>query len=156
MWVILGHSVLAKKSGQHVPGLELGTLSWYAWPLAIRPLPPLIHLLIKGPGAKCWLIKRIPCIDYVKYSSKCCGHQPLWVHYRIKASPNLQTYHQLPVYSRLLQQTFLSYLFMSFYISPAFFTTLGCLSLLRSPHGIYLDVVGGLACPSGPTRWSWP
>ena len=42
MWVILGHStVLAKKSGQHVPGFKLGTLSWYALPLATRPPPPL-------------------------------------------------------------------------------------------------------------------
>ena len=38
MWVILGHSaVLAKKNGQYVPGLELGTLSWYTRPLATRP-----------------------------------------------------------------------------------------------------------------------
>ena len=41
MWVILGHSaVVAKKSGKHVPGLEHGTLSWYAQPLAHRlPTP---------------------------------------------------------------------------------------------------------------------
>ena len=37
MRVILGHSVvLQKKSSQLVPGLELGTLSWYAWLLNTR------------------------------------------------------------------------------------------------------------------------
>ena len=32
-------AVVAKKSGHHVLGLELGTLNWYARPLATRPPP---------------------------------------------------------------------------------------------------------------------
>ena len=38
MWVIFSHSaVLPKKSGQRIPGLELGSLSWYARPLVWDP-----------------------------------------------------------------------------------------------------------------------
>ena len=38
--MILGHSVvLAKKSDQHVPGLERRTLSWYARSPATKPPP---------------------------------------------------------------------------------------------------------------------
>ena len=48
MWVILGHSVVvAKKSGQPVPGLERRNLGWYARPLATRPLPPQPDLTYK-------------------------------------------------------------------------------------------------------------
>ena len=60
MWMILGHSeVVAKKSSQHMPGLEHGTLSWYAQPLATRPpsslfiifyilqiLPPSLFIIV--------------------------------------------------------------------------------------------------------------